>query len=358
MPLIPVFDGHNDVLYSLYLHERGHGRSFFEKSKIGHIDLPRAREGGFAGGLFALYVPAPLGSPERQPHYGLTVTKTGYDVKLASPLEYPYAKEYTQAVLGLLFQIIEQSEGAAKLVSKYDDLENNLRAGVISVVMHMEGAEAISEDLSDLEDYYAAGLRSLGPVWSRSNRFGHGVPFRYPHSPDTGPGLTEAGKRLVRECNRLGIMVDLAHITERGFWDVAELTDAPLVVSHAGVHALCRSTRNITDRQIDALGETGGLLGVIFEPSNLTVGSGRETDIPLTEIVRHIDYVVNRIGIDHVALGSDFDGASMPDELRDVAGLPKLIDALAAAGYNREAIEKIAYKNWFRVLRDTWRDKG
>jgi membrane dipeptidase len=155
----------------------------------------------------------------------------------------------------------------------------------------------------------------------------------------------------------LGIIIDLAHINENGFWDTAGLTDAPLVVSHAGVHALCPSTRNLTDAQIDAVGQSEGVIGIVFEPTN-TRRDGKptpDTPTPLTEIVRHIDYVVERIGIDHVAFGSDFDGAEMPDDLRDITGLPRLIQALQDWGYDSGAQEKIAYKNWFRVLRATWK---
>jgi len=150
-------------------------------------------------------------------------------------------------------------------------------------------------------------------------------------------------------------MIDLAHINEKGFWDVAELSDTPLVVSHAGVHAICPSTRNITDEQIDAIGESNGLIGIIFGPVHTRPDGQRESDTPLTEIVRHIDYVVERIGVDHVGFGSDFDGTEMPQELHDVTGLPKLIQALREKGYDRDSLERIAHQNWFRVLRDSWK---
>jgi membrane dipeptidase len=223
------------------------------------------------------------------------------------------------------------------------------------MVLHFEGAAAIKEDLNNLEDYYEKGLRSLGLVWSRPNVFGCGVPFRFPHSPDTGSGLTKVGKELVKECNKLGIMIDLAHINERGFWDVAKLSSAPLVVSHADVHSICPSTRNLTDKQIDAIGASGGVMGINFEPTNLMPDGKPDENTPLTQIVKHINYVVHMIGIEHVAFGSDFDGAKMPNELKDVTGLPKLIQALRNVGYDDKSIEKIAYKNWFRVLRDTWK---
>ncbi len=103
------------------------------------------------------------------------------------------------------------------------DIRECLANGVIAALLHIEGAECIDRDMVALEVLHAAGLRSIGPVWSRSNIFGHGVPFRYPSSPDTGPGLTEAGKDLVKACNRLGMVVDLSHMNEKGFWDVAEI---------------------------------------------------------------------------------------------------------------------------------------
>jgi membrane dipeptidase len=359
MTLIPVFDGHNDTLTHIYLAKGGAARSFFERSwrppgDAGHIDLPRAREGGLVAGMFAIFTPPPESSRERDPMYGLTFTEEGYEVEPRSPVEYEYAKQFTNSVIDLLQEMERESAGQVALARSYGDLQRNLREGVLSVVLHFEDAAAIKEDLSDLEDYYARGLRSLGLVWSRPNAFGHGVPFRFPHSPDTGPGLTPAGADLVRACNRLGIVIDLAHINERGFWDVADISDAPLVVSHAGVYALCPSTRNVTDEQIDAIGRSNGLLAIIFEPLNIRSDGSPGPDTPLTEIVRHIDYVAARIGVDHVALGSDFDGADMPSELRDAAGLPRLLQALRAGGYDEDALEKIAYRNWFRVLKDSW----
>ncbi len=355
MMLLLVFDGHNDTLTDLYAPEEGEGRSFFERSEKGHLDLPRAREGGLMGGIFAIYTPPPEGSPERDLHYGLTITEDGYTLQPRSAVDHDYAKEFTEAVIDFLYKLEKEADGEIAVVRTYQDLERYLLEDVLSIVIHLEGAAAIREDLSDLEAYYERGLRSLGLVWSRPNVFGSGVPFRFPHSPDTGPGLTEAGKRLVGECNRLGILIDLAHINEQGFWDVARLSDAPLVVSHAGVHALCPSTRNLTDEQIDAVGESDGLVGVIFAPAMTRPDGQREEDIPVTGIVDHIHYVAERIGADHVALGSDFDGAQMPQELHDVAALPNLIQALRDRGYDGEPLEQIAYRNWFRVLRDTWK---
>jgi membrane dipeptidase len=354
---IPIFDGHNDTLTDLYAPEEGEGRSFFDRSDKGHLDLPRAKEAGLIGGIFAIYTPPPEGSPERDSQYGLTITEDGYQLQPRTPLDYEYSKEFSHLVIDFFYDLEEKAEGDINAVRRHLDLEQNLEEGILSIVLHLEGAEAIKEDISDLEVYYARGVRSLGIAWSRPNAFGHGVPFRFPHSPDTGPGLTEAGKDLVRECNRMGVVIDLAHLNEKGFWDVAGMSDAPLVVSHAGIHALCPSTRNLTDQQIDAVGQSNGLIGIIFSPGMIRADGQRDADsIPLGEIVRHFDYVVDRIGVDHVAFGSDFDGTRIPQELRDVTGLPRLVQALRDAGYDRDALEKIAYRNWFRVLRDTWSD--
>jgi membrane dipeptidase len=222
----------------------------------------------------------------------------------------------------------------------------------------MEGCEPIDPELSGLETFHAAGLRSLGPVWSRNNIFGHGVPFAYPTSPDTGPGLTEAGVRLVKECNRLGIMIDLAHITEKGFWDVAKLSDQPLVVSHSNVHAITPVARNLTDRQLDAVRESNGLVGLNFAVGMLRPDGRENADTSIADMIRHIDYLVKRIGIDGVAIGSDFDGATVPAEIGDAAGLQKLVEGLKNAGYGEADLAKICRENWLRVLASAWRDKA
>lgn len=350
--LVPIFDGHNDTLTELA------GRSFFEESTQGHLDLPRARRGGMIGGFYAIYAPPPPHSPERDPFFGLTFTEDGYTQQMQSANDPAYAQAYTDSIIDTLRDIEREGAGQVSIVRSYADLERNLEGDVHSIILHFEDAAAIKADLSNLADYYAAGLRSLGVVWSRPNAFGWGVPFRFPSSPDTGPGLTDAGKALVRACNRMGILLDLAHMNERGFWDVAQISNAPLVVTHAAVHAICPSTRNLTDAQIDAVGQTNGVIGVIFEPINLRRDGQPGADTPLSAIIEHIDYIVQRIGIDHVAFGSDFDGAEMPGALGDAAGLPRLVDALGDHGYDAEALDKITWRNWFRVLQTTWNHSG
>ena len=183
--------------------------------------------------------------------------------------------------------------------------------------------------------------------------FASGVPFRA-GSPDTGPGLSEAGERLVRRCNQLRILIDLSHLNEAGFWDVARISDSPLVATHSNAHALCQVTRNLTDRQLAAIRETDGLVGLNFGTGFLHPEGSWDADLPLDTLLRHLDYLLERLGETGVALGSDFDGATMPAEIGDAAGLPRLLDAMEEAGYGPELIERIAWRNWIDLLRRTW----
>ncbi len=354
---VAIFDGHNDTVLSLYLPPRPgtEPRSFFTRSPRGHIDLPRAQSGGLVGGFFALFTPN-LRSAPAVPAAGATPDSGSIAPPLAPEIDQIDALRFTLDMAALLFRIEREAAGAAKIVRTLADLRRCLDEGVLAMIFHIEGAEAIDRDLSALEVLYQAGLRSLGITWSRANIFGTGVPFQFPLSPDVGPGLTAAGEALVRACNRLGVLIDLSHLNEKGFWDVERLSDAPLVATHSGAHALCASARNLTDKQLDAVRASGGVVGVNFHVGFLRA-DGR-TDVPtsLHEIVRHVTYMVERMGIEHVALGSDFDGATMPSDLRDVAGLPKLVKALRAAGFDDAALRQIGSENWLRVLAQTWHD--
>jgi membrane dipeptidase len=351
-PLLPIFDGHNDVLLRLYRPLPGKQRSFFERSDTGHLDLPRAQEGGLGGGFFAVFVPA----PEQVPDHDKEAIAPGerYLFPLPPPLELSYAQRTALGMAGLLFRLEAEAQGGLRVVRAADELASCLAQGTIAAILHFEGAEPIDPELAALDLFYQAGLRSLGLVWSRPNDFATGVPFGYGHSPDSGPGLTEAGRALVRACNRLGILIDLSHLNERGFWDVAALSDAPLVATHSNAYALCPSTRNLTDKQLDAIRESDGMVGVNFEISFLRPEGGKDPDLPLSVIVDQVDYLVERLGVERVGFGSDFDGATMPLALGDAAGLPRLLAALRERGYDEAALRKLAHENWLRVLRATW----
>lgn len=349
----PVFDGHNDTILSL----RRTGRSFLERSTDGHIDLARAREGGLGGGFFAVYIHDPINAEQAyDATANLEATMTIYDDESTWPEPMPleYAQSNALGLLGRLLRIEAASKGDVKVVHTAADLQRCLDTGVFAMLLHFEGAEPLDAEGYALETFYAAGLRSVGLTHSRRNRFARGVPFKFPHSPDTGSGLTDEGKALVRQLNRRRVMIDLSHLNERGFWDVAQNTDAPLVATHSNAHRLAASPRNLTDKQLDAIRESRGIAGLNFHVGFLREDGGRNPDTPLARMVEHIEYMVERMGIDHVGLGSDFDGATMPAELRDAAGLPKLVQALRDRGYEGEALRKLAHGNWVRVLRETW----
>lgn len=346
---IKIFDGHNDVVQRLREY-RPDGIDFLERSTTGHLDLPRAQAGGMFGGLFALGVFAKYNAAE-----DLTVTESGYEVRMPPPLDPASTYKEITLQLAALRSLEQRSLGKIRIAPTVDQIEQARRDDTFAILLHTEGADAIGPELQELSELYRSGLRSLGIVWSRPNIFGHGVPFAYPRSPDTGPGLTPVGKNLVRECNRLGILIDLAHLNERGFWDVAAFSTSPLVVTHTCVHAICPSARNLTDRQLDAIRESNGVVGMNFSVGDVRPDGQRNPDTSLTLVAEHIAYLVDRLGIDRVAIGSDFDGATIPAPIGDASGLPHLLDALRNHGFDDEALEKIASKNWMRVLRLTLR---
>jgi membrane dipeptidase len=346
---VDIFDGHNDAVQHLAEYRQG-GRDFLTRSDDGHIDLPRAREGGLTGGLFAVFA-----KPERAPEGDFIRTGSGYAVRLADPLDPGYARDRIDAQMNALARVVGRAEGQIRWAQSVHDIEAGRRDGAFVMVLHMEGAEAIGRELDGLDRLYQAGLRSLGLVWSRPNIFGHGVPFAYPRSPDTGPGLTAAGMELVRACNRLGIMIDVSHLNERGFWDVATVTTAPLVATHACAHAICQSTRNLTDKQLDAIRESDGVVGCNLSVNDLRADGRLDENTPLSTVLQHLGYMLDRLGEDRVALGSDFDGAVIPRVVKDASGLQRLIEALRGHGFDDRTVRKIARDNWLRVFRLTWR---
>lgn len=363
---IPVFDGHNDTLLSLI----STGRDFYKRGDVGHLDAPRAADGGFAGGFFACFVPTP--NDDWAPNLDTLLGGGLKGVEIADANGSPslaYAQQFTNAMVARLLNLESGGGNLLKdldsddeptwtddplsVITFVDDLEENVEAGVMSAIMHFEGAEMIDENLYALETYHSAGLRSIGPVWSRSNIWAHGVPFAQ-GSPDTGPGLTDRGRELVRACNMLGIMLDVSHLNEKGFWDLAGLTTAPIVATHSNAWSICQCTRNLTDKQLDAIAESDGMVGVNYNVPFFHPEGARDANVPLGLLADHIDYLVNRIGIDRVGFGSDFDGALMPEGLSDVSKQQNIIDELRTRGYDEESLLKLGYQNWARVLEATW----
>jgi membrane dipeptidase len=319
-PEMWMIDGHSDWLLDL----ADTKRSFFEESEIGHVDLPRLRRGQISAMMSAVFI-----RNDDLPHHALIQTLRGVD---------------------RLRRIVEQSDGAVRLVEEFDDLEQCRSEGSFGAILHYEGAEAIDPEFSILRLSYVLGLRSIGLTWSRSNIFAEGV-----GDSNRERGLTYLGKELIRRCNEMGILVDVSHLNIAGYWDVIETSSQPIVASHSNARAICDHERNLNDDQIRALAENGGLMGINFARQFLVEGAQHGSDVSLDAMVDHVDHIVGLVGIDHVALGSDYDGASMPEELYDAARTPKLIEKLRERGYDDDAIQKFGRDNWLRVLKRVWK---
>ncbi len=350
--MIPVFDGHNDLLLRLCNAPDRRAEIWLTGEGSGHLDLPRMRQGGFAGGFFAIYIPSPKAHDDTD--FQTQMANPPFRLPLPDLIGAAAAQPVALAMAGHLRWMERASDGAFRICTTAAGLRQCLAEGTISGIMHMEGAEAIGPDLDALYLYHDMGLRSLGPVWSRPTVFGHGVPFAFPASPDTGPGLTPAGKDLVRLCNRLKIMLDLSHMNESGFWDLAALTDAPLVATHSNAHAVTPSSRNLTDRQLDAIRDSGGMVGLNYSTSFLRRDGRQDAAMGWEDILAHLDHLIGRLGEDHVGLGSDYDGATIPARIGDVAGQQHLVEAMRRHGYDDALLRKICHENWFRLLERTW----
>lgn len=340
--LVPVFDGHNDTLLKLELAARqGKARDFGAGAEGLDIDLPRARRSGFAGGFFAMFAPARI---ERGDDFD-----PGDTANFAA-VPQDRALDVTLAMFARMRRLARELPADLAICTDAAAIRAAIDAGRIAVLPHIEGAECIDTGLNALEVLHAAGLRSLGLVWSRPNAFGHGAPMLAQPELDPGEGLTDAGRALVAECERLGVMVDLSHLTEAGFWDVHRIATRPLVATHSNAHAISPSARNLTDRQLAAVAESGGVVGLNFHVGFLREDCRGDPDTPLTVLIRHLDHLLGILGERGVALGSDFDGCKLPAEIGDVTGLPRLVAAMRQAGYGEALIARISRENWIDAL--------
>jgi len=330
-----IFDGHNDILLRLWMNDDAQGKGFVEGMDT-HIDANKAKAGGLAGGFFAIFTPQQ--------------NATGEAILGTDPITMANAQIATDAMIATFQSLCRAHPQIIRQCHNKEDIEAAMAAGIMAALLHIEGAEAIAPDLSNLDHYYQQGLRSIGPVWSRSNAFGHGVPFDFPGSPDQGTGLTQAGKNLIRACDEMGIMIDLSHLNEAGFWNIASLTSRPLIATHSNTHALSPSPRNLTDQQLAAIAESGGLVGLNFASGFLREDGEKTIDTALEVMIRHLDHLLDHLGEDGVALGSDFDGAVIPKAIGTAAGLPNLITAMTDAGYGKALIAKICHQNWLNMI--------
>tara|TARA_Y100000768_G_scaffold94013_1_gene68036 strand:+ start:671 stop:1747 length:1077 start_codon:yes stop_codon:yes gene_type:complete len=348
-----IFDGHNDVLFRLYLKNTKEVHyDFINGDNQGHLDLPRMIKSNFSGGFFAIYVPSPeaeVTDSGKPIHYD-DMNKDEYSLPLPNLIDSNEALPIVMKKISILSQIEKHSNGRIKICRSGNELQQSFLENSLSIIMHIEGAECIDENFYNLETLYSLGLRSIGPVWSRPTIFGEGVPFAFPQSPDTGGGLTELGIELINHCNNLNLIVDNSHLNEKGFWDIAKHSKHPLVATHSNAHILCPHTRNLTNRQLDAIKDTKGIVGVNFAPAFLRPDGKMIAETELQIIADHFKYFIDYMGEDFVGFGSDFDGAMMPKELNSVLGMSKLINLLLDQGFDKSLMHKICHQNWINLI--------
>ena len=343
-----VFDGHNDVLSKLLKAGGVAAAESFLGVTDFDIDRPKAAAGNLGGGFFAMWV----ASPSTGVDYQEMMTQKEYDVPLPARVDRHAALDVVMQQAAILMRLQELE--AVEICTSVDALRQCFGTDRLAAILHLEGCEAIDPEFHALDVLYAAGLRSLGPVWSRPTIFGNGVPFRFPATPDIGAGLTDLGLELVRRCNAKGILVDLSHLNQKGFEDVARHSRHPLVATHSNAHTLCPHARNLTDAQLEQIKASRGMVGLNFASAFLRADGRMLTDVPIEQMLRHLDHLIEFLGEDSVGLGSDFDGAEIPDDLKDSSGLPQLITAMQQHGYGETLIGKLCHDNWFRVLQETW----
>ena len=225
------------------------------------------------------------------------------------------------------------------------DIEKAASECKTAALLTVEEGGICGENLERLNQLYDMGVRMITLTWNYENAIG------YPNSTDAAvmnSGLKPFGIEFIENMQRLGMIIDVSHLSYGGFWDVAKHSRKPFVASHSNAKALCDVSRNLTDEQLKALANSGGVTGINFYPSFLS----RDKIGSIEQMISHIRHIKRVAGIDTIAIGSDFDGYDIPAELKSSADLPKLADALKKAGFTADEIEKICWKNALRVFKD------
>ena len=294
-----------------------------------HVDLPRIREGGLDAAFFSIYMPGTVTGPE--------------------------AVKRALILIDHVRSLAERHPNEIVLATTAAEVRAAHKAGKFAALMGMEGGHMIDDSLAVLRDYQRLGVRYL--------TLSHSVNTNWADSSGDKPahnGLTTFGKDVVRELNRLGVMVDISHVADKTFWDALETSKAPLVASHSSMRAISGHARNMTDDMVRALGAKGGVVMINYSVgflSNERFEAAQrnvpEADLPRVsweKIVDHIDHAVKLAGAAHVGLGSDFDGTTVPDGMEDASKLPKITAALLAKGYSEQDVKNILGENILRLL--------
>ena len=307
-----VVDGHCDTLGDVLEGKR----TLAERSVLGHVDLPRLRAGGVTAQIFACFTPI------HEYHRGAT----------------PYALR----MIDVLHQTIDAHPDDLLLATRADDIRRAKAEGKVAGILGLEGAEPLGNNLAVLRSFYRLGVRVLGLTWNFRNEVADGVM--------EGPralGLSPFGIRVVEECNRLGVLIDVSHLAPAGLEDVLRVSQRPVIASHSNARALCDHERNLSDAQIEAIARGGGLIGVTFVDAFLRRPAAEAT---VNHVLDHIDHLLRVAGPEHVMIGSDFDGADMPRGLEDATYYPSLTAGMAARGHSEDVIRGVLGLNFLRVF--------
>jgi len=310
-----VFDGHCDTILEIMNHKRTLG----DRASTGHLDIPRLKEGGVDIQVFAVFI-EDIYKPDR-------------------------SLKRTLQLIDCFYREIEKNQNDISLVTNYNQIKEVNRARKIAAILSIEGGEALEGDLAVLRVLYKLGVRLLTLTWNQRNQIADGL-----NESRTGGGLTEFGLKVIEEMNRLGMLIDISHLSEAGFWDVAKYSKNPIIASHSNCYTLCPHRRNLKDDQIKAIADKGGVIGITFVP-NFLIQENRKATIE--DVIKHIDYLVETVGVDYVGLGSDFDGTGgLPLGLEGVDKIPNITKGLLDRGYEEKDIKKILGENFLRVFKE------
>ena len=310
-----LIDTHVDTIIGVVNGRFGLG----EERADGHLDLPRMKRGGVNAQFFACYI-EPVHKPARSLRRCLQMIDA----------------IYTQA---------ELNPQAMEIAYTAQDMLRIHAAGKVAAIISIEGGEALEGDLGVLRMLHRLGVRAIGLTWNQRNDIADGV-----GEIRAQGGLTNFGVKVIQEMNRLGILVDVSHLTKPGFWDVIAESTAPIIASHSNAQAVCEHVRNLDDDQIKALAKNGGVMGMNFAPA--FVAPEQPT---IEDMLNHIDHIVKLVGPDHVGMGSDFDGiGSTPIGLEDVSKMINITRGLVQRGYSDQDIVKILGGNYLRVFQQVF----
>lgn len=244
---------------------------------------------------------------------------------------------------------INSNNDKIKQVYSYDDIIENERNGLMSALLSVEEGAVVKGDLSLLEDIYNDGVRMITLTWNFENEIG------YPHvmgKVNSNLGLKPFGLAMIKKMEELGIIIDVSHLSDDGFYDVYNNTTKPFIASHSNSRSVCNHSRNLTDDMILKLASRGGVMGINYCDSFINEGSSKEElFVNVDDLVKHIEYIKNLAGVDCIALGSDFDGIGLNNEIDNASKMQLLKDRLYERGFTKEEIEKIFYKNVLRVFK-------